>query len=205
MFVNNFASVSGVVRVIDNGHYEIYNSQIYNNYASQSPISEMFDSVFTSVIDNSTMYNNIALTYDEIVEELNQNCYRLCFVSDTYKQFTLNSDQNIFAATSHAMFQLISASLNIQNSSNITQQNSILNLFFSNVTITDSSITDINMIESSMTITSSVLSLFKITVSDVNSSDDHYLIFVTLDSVISTNNLNFSDSESNLLNIVDAE
>ena len=77
MFANNFASVSGVVRVIDNGHYEIYSSQIYNNYASQSPISEMFDSVFTSVIDNSTMYNNIALTEEEIVRELNDSCTRL--------------------------------------------------------------------------------------------------------------------------------
>ena len=77
MFANNFASVSGVVRVIDNGHYEIYSSQIYNNYASQSPISEMFDSVFTSVIGNSTMYNNIALTEEEIVRELNDSCTRL--------------------------------------------------------------------------------------------------------------------------------
>ena len=71
MFTNNFASVSGVIRVADNGYFEIYNSQIYDNYASQSPISELFNSAFVSVIDNTTIYKNEALSYDEILSELN--------------------------------------------------------------------------------------------------------------------------------------
>ena len=71
MFTNNFASVSGVIRVADNGYFEIYNSQIFNNYASQSPISELFNSAFVSVIDNTTIYKNEALSYDEIMFELN--------------------------------------------------------------------------------------------------------------------------------------
>ena len=56
-----------------------------------------------------------------------------------------------------------------------------------------------------MKITSSVLSLSKITISDVNSSDDHYLIFVTLDSTIMINDFNSSTSQTNLLNIADSE
>ena len=71
MFTNNFASISGVIRVADNGYFEIYNSQIFNNYASQSPISELFNSAFVSVIDNTTIYKNEALSYDEILSELN--------------------------------------------------------------------------------------------------------------------------------------
>ena len=73
MFTNNFASVSGVIRVADNGYFEIYNSQIFNNYASQSPISEMFNSAFVSIIDNTTIYKNEALSYDEILSELNSS------------------------------------------------------------------------------------------------------------------------------------
>ena len=69
MFTNNFASVSGVIRVADNGYFEIYDSQIYSNYASQSPISELFDSAFVSVIDNTTIYQNEALSYNEIQSE----------------------------------------------------------------------------------------------------------------------------------------
>ena len=71
MFTNNFASVSGVIRVADNGYFEIYDSQMYNNYASQSPISELFNSAFVSIIDNTTIYRNEALSYDEILSELN--------------------------------------------------------------------------------------------------------------------------------------
>ena len=73
MFTNNFASVSGVIRVADNGYFEIYNSQIYDNYASQSPISELFNSAFVSVIDNTTIYKNEALSYDQILSELNDS------------------------------------------------------------------------------------------------------------------------------------
>ena len=73
MFTNNFASISGVIRVADNGYFEIYDSQIYNNYASQSPISELFNSAFESVIDNTTIYRNEALSYDEILSELNSS------------------------------------------------------------------------------------------------------------------------------------
>ena len=77
MFNNNFASISGVIRVTDNGYFEIYNSQIYNNYASQSPISELFNSALTSIIDNTTIYSNEALTYDEIMTEFNTRCDKL--------------------------------------------------------------------------------------------------------------------------------
>ena len=73
MFTNNFASVSGVIRVADNGYFEIYNSQIFNNYASQSPISELFNSAFVSIIDNTTIYKNEALSYNEILSELNSS------------------------------------------------------------------------------------------------------------------------------------
>ena len=73
MFTNNFASISGVIRVADNGYFEIYDSQLYNNYASQSPISELFNSAFVSVIDNTTIYRNEALSYDEILSELNDS------------------------------------------------------------------------------------------------------------------------------------
>ena len=69
MFINNFASVSGVIRVADNGYFEIYDSMIYSNYASQSPISELFDSAFVSVIENTTIYQNEALSYNEIQSE----------------------------------------------------------------------------------------------------------------------------------------
>ena len=77
IFANNFASISGVIRVADNGYFELYSSQLYNNYASQSPISELLNSALTSIIDNTTIYSNEALTNDEITTEFNTRCARL--------------------------------------------------------------------------------------------------------------------------------
>ena len=61
----------------ENGYFEIYDSQIYNNYASQSPISELFNSAVMYIIDNTTIHNNEALTYDEIANEFNIRCDKL--------------------------------------------------------------------------------------------------------------------------------
>ena len=77
IFANNFASISGVIRVADNGYFELYSSQLYNNYASQSSISELFNSALTSIVDNTTIYGNEALTNDEITTEFNTRCARL--------------------------------------------------------------------------------------------------------------------------------
>ena len=103
------------------------------------------------------------------------------------------------------MFQLISVSLSLVNSSSISQQYSLFNLFISNVTISDCSISDINVIESSIKATSSIILITSSSISNVNNYDDYQFIFVTLNSSIIINSLNFSNSKSNLLNIVDAE
>ena len=103
------------------------------------------------------------------------------------------------------MFQLISVSLSLVNSSSISQQYSLFNLFISNVTISDCSISDINVIESSIKATSSIIQITSSSISNVNNYDDYQFIFVTLDSSIIINSLNFSNSKSNLLNIVDTE
>ena len=100
---------------------------------------------------------------------------------------------------------MIYASLSIVNSSSINQQNSLLNLFFSNATISDSAMSEISVIESSIKTTSSIMQIINSSISSVNNYDDHEFIFITLDSAIIINNLNFSSSESNLLNIVNAE
>ena len=61
----------------ENGYFEIYSNLIYNNYATQSPISQLFNSAVMSVIDNTTIYGNEALTYDEIANEFNVRCDKL--------------------------------------------------------------------------------------------------------------------------------
>ena len=117
-----------------------------------------------------------------------------------YINFTLTSDQNYFASVSYALFQLISSNVNIQNMCSITDQNSVVNQFLSNVTISNSVISNIEMIESSFIVTSSLLNISQTTISMVSNPDSYDLMFITLDSSLVIYNLVFEDSSSNLFN-----
>jgi hypothetical protein len=48
---NNFALTSGVAKINSNGYFYFYDSAINRNYAKNSPISLVFDSVNLSVLD----------------------------------------------------------------------------------------------------------------------------------------------------------
>ena len=117
-----------------------------------------------------------------------------------YINFTLTSDQNYFASVSYALFQLISSNVNIQNMCSILDQNSVVNQFLSNVTISNSVISSIEMIESSFIVTSSLLNISQTTISMVSNPDSYDLMFITLDSNLVIDNLVFEDSSSNLFN-----
>ena len=68
-WTNNFAVGSGVIKAESNGYYEIYNSHINNNYGLYAAVSEIFSTNIQSVINNSTIINNIALTSEYIQNE----------------------------------------------------------------------------------------------------------------------------------------
>ena len=201
VFVSNFASASGVVRVIDNGYYEIYNSQMSFNFACQSPISELFDSAFLSVIDNTTISFNDVLTYDEILIEFNSSCHKLCFVPDSYKQYMIKSHLSYFMVTSAPLFQLISASLSIQSSSQVTQQSSLLNMFLSNAIITNSSISAILLQESAIKVTSSTLNISNTSFIGIVATLPIDIMFVSLDSTLVVNSLSLFNSEISLFTV----
>ena len=124
---------------------------------------------------------------------------------DHYIDFTLASDQNYFATVSYALFQLISSNMIIQNMCSISDQSSLLNQFLSNVTISNSMITNIEMIESSLIVTSSLLNISQTTISMISNPDSYDLMFVTLDSSLIIDNLVYEDSVSNLLNSLNTD
>ena len=114
---------------------------------------------------------------------------------------TLGSNPDYFATTSYVLFTLISASLNIQNFSSITQQNSLLNSFLSTTNLSDSTISDIDTIEIAIRVTSSTLNAWNMTISRVTNPNSLDLMSITLDSILSIDDLMFTDSQSNLMNV----
>ena len=122
-----------------------------------------------------------------------------------YIDFTLTSDQNYFASPSYALFQLISSNMNVQNMCSISEQNSVLNQFLSNVTISNSIVSNIEMIESSFITTSSLLNISQTTISMILNPESYDLMFMTLDSSLIIDNLAFEDSLSNLFNSLNTD
>ena len=122
-----------------------------------------------------------------------------------YIDFTLTSDQNYFASPVYALFQLISSNMNIQNMCSISNQDSLLNQFLSNVTISNSVISSIEMIEPSFIVTSSLLNISQTSISMISNPNSYDLIFITLDSSLIINNLVFEDSMSDLLNALNTD
>ena len=118
-----------------------------------------------------------------------------------YRQVTLGSNPNYFATTSYVLFTLISATLNVQNSSSITQQSSLFNSFLSTTNLSDSTISDIETIEIAIRVTSSTLNIHNMTISKVTNQNSLDLMSITLDSILSIDTLLFDDSQSNLMNV----
>ena len=98
------------------------------------------------------------------------------------------------------MLTLISASLSIQNSSSITIQNSLFNLFLSTVNIIDSTISEIETIETAVRVTSSTLNITNTNISMISNPARFDFMLITLDSTLIMNSLIFENSTSNLFN-----
>ena len=98
------------------------------------------------------------------------------------------------------MLTLISASLSVQNSSSITIQNSLFNLFLSTVNIIDSTISEIEAIETAVRVTSSTLNITNSNISMISNPARFDFMLITLDSTLIMNSLIFENSTSNLFN-----
>ena len=87
----------------------------------------------------------------------------------------------------------------------ITDQSSLLNQFLSNVTISNSIISNIQMIESLFIVTSSLLNFSQSAISMISNPDSYDMMFITLDSSLIINHLVFEDSLSNLFNSLNTD
>ena len=62
------------MEVSSSGKIELRNSKIYNNYAIESPLGLIFETVENSIIDHSEIYNNKALNTTYVLSEVSTQC-----------------------------------------------------------------------------------------------------------------------------------
>ena len=198
---NNAAVSSGVISVALNGYFEFYNSTIAFNIANNNPISQLFDSASISKINNWSLYENDGLTRAELVIEFNVNCSKLWFLSDNYKAYSrINFTPVLNDDAEESLFQLISASLVIENSSIIRNQSAIVNSFVSEVTFDSSTLTDIEFIDIWIQAVVSQLTMTNMNILNLNNLNETDFILALLDSTLTITDLEYSDSNSILFN-----
>ena len=69
----NVALTAAIADVTNNGYFEFYNSDIFENYAYQIPVASILDSKLTSVISNCQIHSNQDL-YDTWNSEIADAC-----------------------------------------------------------------------------------------------------------------------------------
>ena len=197
---NNFAVSAGVVKTQSNGLFEFYNTTITQNYAQNNPMAQLFDSVSLSIIDNTTIYDNHALSQQQILSEFNTDCQLLCFLQAVYKQHLLNNEL-ITVDNAAELIQLISAVLEIKNSSYIYEQTTLFNVFMSTLVIENTEISNITISEISVKAVSSVLTFTNIKIMKVTSSVLTDFIFASLDSNFTVINAVYDQSSVRMFSV----
>ena len=197
---HNFAVTSTVAYVSSSGHYQFYSSTLTQNYANSNPISLLQDNFIPSIVDSSKVYDNFAMSKQDILNEFSNSCSSLCFVSQGFMEHAVSSFASLInESPNHYLIQLVYASLSISNNTEIYNQTSLINAFLSSVSISDSHIHDIELTGIGMQIVSSELRLSNMSISRiVNNINTDFILAISGSNVIMSETV-YSDSQSILL------
>ena len=201
----NFAITSGVIQATNNGYYYIYNSTISHNYGISNSISEITDSAAsTSIINNSKIFSNSALTISSFLSEINTKWVNLWFLSTSFVSL-INRNPKLYSVTeSNYAFSIILGILTVQNSSNIYDQNSIFDSFESTLTISNTNIFNISNADTWISISSSIIYLKNVEIYGISSSNTQPIIRVVTDTTLNIDGFKYYNSQANFISIYSA-
>ena len=197
-FTNNFSITSTIFMTSLNGYFELYNSSIYNNFATNNPVGEILDSANLWTMSNVVIYSNQALTISAINSELNTRWNYLWFVPSNFINY-INANKLLNINTINpSLIQLILSSLSIQNNSKIYDQNVLFNIFISVLSISNLQL--INL-QNNIQMSSSNLTIQNTQIKNVTNSAGTDFIFANLNSILTISSSAFSNSSSSFMNL----
>lgn len=198
---NNFAISSPVIYSTNNGYFKIIESSIHHNYALESSVAQLFDSALQSEIINTKIYDNIALTVEEIEKEMSGTCDVLYFLPLLFNSTVLTPIFYSKYVYLKDIIQLISASLLIKGDTEIFSQDKLFNVFLSTINFENTLLRDIELAGEGIQIVSSTLIMKNVIMKNISNPVDTTFIFGFLDSTINIQNSSFKDSTSIFLNL----
>ena len=153
-----------------------------------------------SIISNTEIYDNVLLTKDEVLEEIEDRCSVLCFFTDNYSTYLTENDGLMDITPSKYLFVIISSQLEISSGSWIYNEEYLIDSFSSVLEIADTQFTDIQMMTIGLKLTTSNVTISNLTVSGVTSdSSNPHFIFLNLDSILTVAGFNFVNNEVPLM------
>ncbi|CAI2361155.1 unnamed protein product [Moneuplotes crassus] len=160
---NNFGLQNGLFAVESFGTISFFNSEIHDNFGVQNLLGSLFLGVNPSVFSNSSVYDNYFIPKVDILKEVTEGCTHLCFLTSQMKDYLAGNDLS-FVAESEYLLEVVQASVDIIDQSQVYRQSLLLNSFSSTITIQNSSISDISFKAIPLSIVSSTLNMNDCTV-----------------------------------------
>ena len=142
------------------------------------------------------------MTINEVLDEINNGCENLCFVPDSIKTGIVQDEADIrLEGESRMLFHLIQSSMEIINGTQIYSQDSIINSFVSTLTIEGSQLYEISLLEPSIQVTTSNLTLNDMQIHTITNPQNVRFIVVSLDSNFVTDGVDYRSSNSVLFTL----
>ena len=198
----NFGVVSGVIQASNNGYFEIYGSHIHHNYAVTSSVSQIFDVVTTPIIDSSQFNDNIVIDSTSLTSELTVKWVYLCFIPSSLKSYLIANKNLYNQISSNRVFQLIQGSLIIQNGWTFSSEESLVDCFISQLSISNSQFYSDIVSEYLIKITSSIATITNWTFYGLSSTDDSGLIQTSFGSNLTASGISYSNSTLPFINSI---
>ena len=186
----NFALISGVIKIENNGRFEFYGWTLAGNSAQSSPITEMFDSSETSIIQNCNLFQNIGYAKEAIIALMTSeqgNVLRI--FHPTYIAYILSNTEKMDFAPSFFFFQVISSSIELRNIT-LEAQAKLLSGFIGTVVIQELTAIEAELSGSFIEVTGTNLTFQNSVMSNFTSpfSSSSAIIKSSLDSILSISN-----------------
>ena len=203
--IYNFAIQAGIVQAQNNGAFSFHNSTISSNYALSFPVGQCFDSILTSVFDNTTISSNTYYDKYSILEFITNstNWGTLCWVNTLFSNFLIMNSNLMDITTSFYTIQLISSSLEISGMSTISNQMYIIDAFLSTIAIKNSTIRDTLLSGTGINVSASNLTISNMMMNNVSTISLTYpFIQVALGSDLLMDSVNYINSGTPLLTLI---
>ena len=164
---NNFAIGSGVIKVDRDGYFEFYGWNIYQNYAFYASVTEIYSTQIESIIDSSTITQNLVLNKDEIMNDFINRDH----VQDAFRYYVTNNSNLLDQAVSREAIQILIGILKIQNDTLITSQDYALYSIYSVLTVDGLLLNDNNITTSMIIVSETTLNINNLSINNTSITD----------------------------------